>query len=162
MPDCVKSWSRKEPVELRNPNSTRPWQHVLEPLSGYLTLASRLSQFSSIHGESYNFGPPAHQNQSVGELVDKMGDYWEEATWIDVSDQYEGPPESGLLKLNCDKALHELDWLATWGFEETVRETALWYKEYYSGDRGAILEKTLSQIKTFSDDAVDRGIKWAK
>ena len=65
VPDCVRSWAKEEPAKLRNPQSTRPWQHVLEPLSGYLNLAAELSQRSELHGEPFNFGPPAHQNHTV-------------------------------------------------------------------------------------------------
>ena len=112
VPDCVKAWSASNTVELRNPHSTRPWQHVLEPLSGYLSLAVVLSQQPEIHGEPFNFGPLAQQNHSVLELVRQMALHWDEVRWQDVSESGAGPYESGLLKLNCDKALHYLRWRA--------------------------------------------------
>jgi CDP-glucose 4,6-dehydratase len=161
IPDCVKSWSNNKIVKLRNPNATRPWQHVLEPLSGYLALSLRLIEDRDIHGESYNFGPPAHQDHSVGELVGRIGDYWKEATWQDVSDEYSGPSESGLLKLNCDKALHDLNWTSTWGFEETIKETALWYRYFYEQQNESILETTFGQIDSYVKDAQQLNHPWA-
>ena len=112
VPDCMRAWSRGETVPLRNPSATRPWQHVLEPLSGYLNLAMALKESAALHGQPFNFGPPAQQNHSVGELVTAMSKQWDQVRWEDVSAQYGGPYESGLLKLNCDKALHHLRWRA--------------------------------------------------
>jgi CDP-glucose 4,6-dehydratase len=103
VPDCIKAWSENREVKLRNPNSTRPWQHVLEPLSGYLCLALCLSKKSELHGEPFNFGPQAQQNHSVLELVQHMAKSWDQVRWIDHSDSDSGPYESGLLKLNCPK-----------------------------------------------------------
>src|SRR3989338_3064309 len=103
VPDCMRAWANGEIVALRNPMATRPWQHVLEPLSGYLNLAMNLHKSSALHGEPFNFGPPAQQNHSVGELVKEMENHWDQVRWEDVSAQYGGPYESGLLKLNCDK-----------------------------------------------------------
>ena len=163
IPDCVKSWSENKSVELRNPIATRPWQHVLEPLSGYLNLAIELDKNSSIHGEPFNFGPPAQQNHSVGELVNEMANHWEKVKWEDVSAKYGGPYESGLLKLNCDKALHFLGWQAVWNFNETVQETALWYKNYYNSGQNSdnIFNFSLSQIKDYVNLANKIGVKWA-
>ena len=97
VPDCMRAWSRGETVQLRNPLATRPWQHVLEPLSGYLNLAIALKDDSSLHGEPFNFGPPAKHNHTVGELVSAMGYHWNQVRWEDVSDNHGGPYESGLL-----------------------------------------------------------------
>ena len=80
-PDCIRAWSRGCTFSLRNPLATRPWQHVLEPLSGYLSLAIALKGSAELHGEPFNFGPPAQQNHSVGELVDAMTEHWEQARW---------------------------------------------------------------------------------
>ena len=85
VPDCMRAWSKNELVEIRSPKSTRPWQHVLEPLSGYLTLALNLDESSNNHGEAYNFGPPANQNFPVDELIIEMSKYWEKIKWNDVS-----------------------------------------------------------------------------
>ena len=148
VPDCVRSWARGETVQLRNPKATRPWQHVLEPLSGYLTLAARLSKKPELHGEPFNFGPPAHQNHTVLELVEEMSGYWEQVRWRNISDTGEHPFESSLLKLNCDKALHYLNWQATLSFPETVRMTAEWYRSFYENPC-SIRDLTLSHIKEY-------------
>jgi CDP-glucose 4,6-dehydratase len=161
VPDCVKAWSANEPVKLRNPHSTRPWQHVLEPLSGYLSLAIALTQRPELHGEPFNFGPPAGQNCSVLELVRQMALHWSQVRWQDVSNAESGPYESGLLKLNCDKALHHLNWFAAMGIEDTVRMTAEWYRTYYEKS-DQVAATTRSQIEAYTLIAASRGLKWAK
>ena len=161
VPDCVKAWSTGDLVELRNPHSTRPWQHVLEPLSGYLRLAIALSQRTEVHGEAFNFGPQAQQNYSVLELVQQMALHWDQVRWQDVSRSVAGPYESGLLKLNCDKALHYLQWHAVMGFEDTVRMTAEWYQAYYQKSE-KILSTTNSQISAYTAIAKQHGLAWAQ
>lgn len=160
IPDCVKAWSQDQTVQLRNPNATRPWQHVLEPLSGYLRLAYDLDKSKRLHGEPFNFGPPAQQNQSVSELVEVMSHYWDKVRWEDISKRADQPYESGLLKLNCDKALHELNWRAVMDFEETVSMTAEWYKSFYL-DPTTILDFTNSQLEKYTDLAKSRSLDWA-
>jgi CDP-glucose 4,6-dehydratase len=161
VPDCVKAWSINNGVELRNPYSTRPWQHVLEPLSGYLSLAVALAQRSELHGEPFNFGPPAQQNQCVLELVKQMALHWDQVRWQEVSQSATGPYESGLLKLNCDKALHQLQWRAVMDFEDTVRMTAEWYKAYYKQPT-SIAATTDAQISAYTAIARQQGLAWAQ
>ncbi|MBT6007810.1 MAG: CDP-glucose 4,6-dehydratase [Rhodobacterales bacterium] len=161
IPDCVKAWSDGNSVDLRNPHSTRPWQHVLEPLSGYLSLAIELSMRPELHGEPFNFGPPAQQNHSVLELVQQMALHWDQVRWQDVSNSIEGPYESGLLKLNCDKSLHYLHWHAVMGFEDTVRMTAEWYEAYYR-QTGNIATVTQSQIEAYTEIAKLQKLEWAE
>ncbi len=160
VPDCVKAWSTDTLVELRNPHSTRPWQHVLEPLSGYLSLALALSQRPELHGEPFNFGPQAQQNHSVLELVQQMALHWDQVRWKNVSGLAGGPNESGLLKLNCDKSLHYLHWHAVMGFEDTVRMTAEWYRAYYHQPT-QIASTTNAQIEAYTSIARQHGLKWA-
>jgi CDP-glucose 4,6-dehydratase len=161
VPDCVKAWSIGDIAKLRNPKATRPWQHVLEPLSGYLSLALHLSQRPEIHGESFNFGPPAQQNHSVLELVQQMALHWDQVRWEYELETGTGPYESGLLKLNCDKALHHLSWHAVLGFQDTVKMTAEWYGDFYK-DYSRIAETTYSQIKEYTVNARMQGLKWAQ
>lgn len=149
IPDCVQSWSKSEVVELRNPHSTRPWQHVLEPLGGYLMLGEALSQDKALHGEAFNFGPQAQQNQSVLELVKQMSVSWPKVRWAECEPQSAQFYESGLLKLNCDKALHFLKWHAVLSFEETVALTAEWYRSFYE-DPNSIAALTDKQITEYS------------
>lgn len=161
VPDCVRSWAKDQTVQLRNPQATRPWQHVLEPLSGYLTLAAELSQRVDLHGEPFNFGPPAYQSHSVMELVSLMSEHWTKVNWKDVSNSAKQPYESGLLKLNCDKALHHLDWMATLTFQETVKMTAEWYRIFYKNPN-EIRKITSLQIKEYEALALERGLSWSK
>ena len=161
VPDCVRAWSKGDRALLRNPRATRPWQHVLEPLSGYLNLAMSLSESTQLHGEPFNFGPPADQNHSVGSLVTQMSQHWDRVRWQDVSKEREGPHESGLLKLNCDKALHHLKWRAIWNFEQTLKATVEWYRSFYE-QPVTILEQTKRQIQCYQQDARTLGLAWAQ
>lgn len=160
IPDCVKAWSQHKTVELRNPHSTRPWQHVLEPLSGYLTLAIALTKQPELHGEPFNFGPQAQHNHSVFDLVQQMALHWDQVRWEDVSKSVVGPYESGLLKLNCDKALDYLHWHSVMGFEDTVRMTAEWYRAYYQ-EPAKIAGMTQLQIEAYTSLAEMEGLGWA-
>jgi CDP-glucose 4,6-dehydratase len=160
VPDCVRAWSQGDVVDLRSPHATRPWQHVLEPLSGYLVLGAQLVTQAQFHGEPFNFGPPAHQNHTVLELVQAMGEHWEQVRWKDISDQHDGPHESGLLKLNCDKALSYLQWQAVLSFEETVRMTTEWYKHFYQQSEGSMLAFTLDQIGEYTAIVKKKGLPW--
>ena len=162
VPDCMRAWSKNELVDIRSPEATRPWQHVLEPLSGYLALGAELADNNAKHGEAYNFGPPAHQNHSVSELIDEMGKYWEQVQWNDVSQDQKHVHEAGLLKLNCDKALYDLQWQSTLQFEETVKMTVKWYKHYYKNNEQSMYELTMLQIEEYSKLAKNRHLGWAQ
>ena len=161
VPDCVRALQNDEPIFIRNKFSTRPWQHVLEPLSGYLSLAIALSQRSELHGEPFNFGPQAQQNHSVLELVQKMALHWDQVRWKDVSKSEAGPHEAALLKLNCDKSLHYLQWNAVMGFEQTVQLTSEWYDEYFKRPN-RVAGITNSQIEIYTELAKREGLSWAQ
>jgi len=156
IPDCIQAWSKSEKPEIRSPLATRPWQHVLEPLSGYISLALSLSKNDKLNGEAFNFGPPAHQNHSVKELVDEIVTHWDDADWLDKSHENAAPPEAGLLKLNCDKALHLLEWRATLTFMETAKWTGEWYRTYYEKGPETANIQTLHQIKDYMRISTER------
>ena len=160
MPDCFRAWIKGEDVLIRSPNSTRPWQHVLEPLSGYLLLSSALSKNIELHGEPFNFGPMAHQNYTVQELVELLSKFLPESTWEVNSSSGINTKESGLLKLNCEKALHLLGWQSTLDINETLRLTAEWYISYHTKP-SSIREATLGQIQEYELIAKKRGCLWA-
>jgi CDP-glucose 4,6-dehydratase len=162
VPDCMKAWAQKQTVDIRSPDATRPWQHVLEPLSGYLVLAKYLSESNRSHGEAYNFGPQAQQNYSVRQLIDEMAKYWDQINWNDVSQSQQHQHEAGLLKLNCDKALFDLAWQPTLQFHETVRLTVDWYKQFYQHPNESIFELSMAQIKEYSQLSQQRGMPWAQ
>jgi CDP-glucose 4,6-dehydratase len=159
VPDCVRAWSRKEAVEIRYPKATRPWQHVLEPLSGYLMLAVSLSNDASLNGEPYNFGPLAQQNFTVAELLDEIKSHWPGASWEDISGTSTFH-EAGLLKLCCDKALHQIGWRPVMDFAETVRLTSSWYRSFYEFPDNDVWDQTQMQIAEYESLARCREIKW--
>ena len=160
VPDCMKAWSKGEIVELRSPSSTRPWQHVLEPLSGYLSLGSKLYNNNLLHGESFNFGPKIAENNSVLDLVNTMGEYWEKVRWVSNVEERK-PYESGLLNLNCDKAFFDLNWHSVLSFKETIRYTIEWYKSFYE-DNLNIQSMSLNQIDNYVASANKQNLTWAK
>ena len=162
VPDCMKAWSRSDVVDIRSPMATRPWQHVLEPLSGYLALAAELWECGDRHGEAYNFGPPAHQNHPVCELIDEMAHYWDNVRWNDVSQLQQHLHEAGLLKLNCDKVLFDLKWQPTLQFKETVRMTVEWYKAFYQSSGSSMFDFTVAQIEEYTNLARQRHMAWAE
>jgi CDP-glucose 4,6-dehydratase len=162
VPDSIKAWSRGEVVDIRSPDSTRPWQHVLEPLSGYLSLGAILSGDDKKHGEAYNFGPEANQNYPVKELIDEMAKYWSEVRWNDISKSKIHLHEAGLLKLNCDKALFDLNWRPTMYFDETVKMTIEWYRAFYENEEKTMYDFSISQINEYTNFAKNKSIFWAK
>tara|TARA_B110000008_G_C16915409_1_gene542467 strand:+ start:364 stop:1464 length:1101 start_codon:yes stop_codon:yes gene_type:complete len=160
VPDCMNAWSKGEIVEIRNPNATRPWQHVLEPLSGYLLLGVNLFQNKKFNGEAYNFGPSANQNYAVSDLIEQMACSWEKVRWKDISIDNNNFYEAGLLKLNCDKAMIDLKWEPTLKFEETVKMTVEWYKTFYDSENLSMFDYSLSQIKNFTSLARHQKMIW--
>jgi CDP-glucose 4,6-dehydratase len=127
VPDCIRSFSRNETVMVRNPNAIRPWQHVLEPLSGYLALAQALHTQGAKNAEAWNFGPLDCDCVSVGTLVQMLCTAWgNDAHHKNVESQ--GPHEANLLKLDCSKSSARLSWTPKWRLETTVQKIATWYK----------------------------------
>lgn len=161
IPDCIRSWSKGLPVEIRSPKATRPWQHVLEPLSGYLTLGQKLSQDKSLHGQSYNFGPQAENNHTVVELLSAVGEIFGMPEGVQPYTITGNVPfhEAGLLKLNCDKALFFLQWTPTLDYSELIRFTSEWYKACTktSEDMAAF---TLAQLQSYQNKAAERAKVW--
>lgn len=160
--DCVKAFSKKEVVEIRSPKATRPWQHVLEPLSGYLTLGQYLYERKSENGEPYNFGPRAEQTKTVFELVQDLADLWGLDKDVSVLTGNIPFKEATLLKLNCDKALAYLDWHSTLHYNECIRFIADWYKAYYIDHNKDMYDLTTKQIETYVESAKLQNLKWAE
>ena len=155
-------------MQIRSPWATRPWQLVLEPLSGYLWLGAHLMGAQSspfpVRGEAYNFGPAADVDNTVAEVVEALAAYWPGFRSEMDKSGHAGMKECTLLKLCCDKALAHLHWKATLTFDETIRYTAEWYREFYTGNGSpaAILALTLSQIADYTATARERGHAWAR
>jgi len=163
VPDCVRAWSEKKPITTRNPKATRPWQHVLEPLSGYLTLGQKLFSGNSIcKNQSFNFGPQEKINQSVGDLITEMTQYWPGAESKVQQDIDPSKSESTLLKLNCEKSSQFLQWRAVLDFSETVRMTGEWYQAFYNEKQTSIIETTSRQIQEYAEKATRSNRAWTQ
>jgi CDP-glucose 4,6-dehydratase len=160
VPDCIRAWSQGETVTVRSPQATRPWQHVLEPLSGYLWLGTRLWQQSDeLNGEAFNFGPDAHLTQTVADLLGTMAVRWPGAQWQVPKGCEQGGHEATLLKLSCDKALFHLNWRAVLQFPETVALTVDWYRTWHEGQQD-LHTYTVDQIEHYCQAAQARGAPW--
>jgi CDP-glucose 4,6-dehydratase len=162
VPDAVRAWSQEHTLKVRSPNATRPWQHVLEPLSGYLWLGARLwAGDREARGQAYNFGPNPLVNQSVSELLSALAGHWPGAKWK-TEETIGEKKESTLLKLCCDKALHQLGWHAALDFEATVAMTARWYRNYYHKDGADMMDLTRRQIDDYTRIAAEQGLPWTE
>ncbi len=148
VPDCVRHLERGEAVAVRNPHALRPWQHVLEPLSGYLLLAERMSGDPSPYAGAWNFGPEDSSFLSVGTLVDNVVKAWGSGIWEDRS-LPGAVHEAHLLKLDIAKARALLGWSPVWDIERAVAETVHWYREYKSN---RVHELCLRQIDDFMNE----------
>jgi CDP-glucose 4,6-dehydratase len=161
IPDCIRAWSGGQVTVIRNPDATRPWQHVLEPVSGYLTLAAKMETGDTdLAGAAYNFGPKPESNYSVLHLIEEMERTWNGAQWRCEKPAVTGKPEAGLLKLCCDRALERLSWRAALDFPKSVAMTTAWYQQYYSGATN-MATFTTQQIGQYAQLAAEQGIQWA-
>ncbi|MDD2714565.1 MAG: CDP-glucose 4,6-dehydratase [Candidatus Wallbacteria bacterium] len=151
VPDCVRAWSKGEPVLIRNPQSVRPWQHVLEPLRGYLLLAEALFTGKVPSGESFNFGPQASGNLIVETLVRKMSEIWgfdkPENAYRASGGSFQ---EANILRLNCDKAFFRLGWHPLLLQERMISNTCDWYKAFYlkKTDLAALTDAQIDDYQT--------------
>ena len=161
--DCMRSWNEGNPVEIRSPDATRPWQHVLEPLSGYLSLGMALSKSIELHGEAFNFGPRSKKNYTVCELLIDLSKYWNFKHKSEVFTVVDRIPfhEAELLMLNCDKALFHLDWEANLDYKDTIKFTSEWYYEYYRRNVN-LYDLTLKQVRDYEKMAQERHLLWAR
>ena len=157
--DCMIAWNNNQKVEIRSPKATRPWQHVLEPISGYLTLGTKLDE--NLDGEAFNFGPNSSMNKSVLELIKSIGEKWNNNGEELYSISKNSTPfiESNLLKLNCDKALFHLKWKSTLDYEFTHQFVSEWYYEFYI-NKIDMYEFTIFQIDQFSTIASKNELEW--
>jgi CDP-glucose 4,6-dehydratase len=163
VPDCVRAWSKGEVVNVRHPNATRPWQHVLDPLSGYLLVGARLmAEKSDIHGQAYNFGPADIISQTVADVINALGSKWPGADWLLDSKGLQEKPEATLLKLCCDKAHSDLAWYAVLSFKETMDMTVNWYHNYQDAQDEDIFNITRQQILTYQQKAEKLDLVWTK
>jgi CDP-glucose 4,6-dehydratase len=165
VPDCIRALSAGRPIPVRNRLATRPWQHVLEPLAGYLWLAASLAAASAQRDDDaslesgFNFGPDSDSNRNVGELVGRVLQHWP-GDWADASDGA-APHEARFLHLSTDKAARLLRWRPVWAFDRTIAETVGWYRDTAGADPATIGEHTRDQIARYSFDAAAADLPWA-
>ncbi|HWR28926.1 MAG TPA: CDP-glucose 4,6-dehydratase [Negativicutes bacterium] len=152
VPDCVRALQDGLPIILRNPGATRPWQYVLEPLSGYLLLGAKMYKSPKQFSGSWNFGPGGGAGHTVGELAKILHDGWGGAD-SPLQLMAGGPHEAGLLSLNCDKAATELGWRPRWNFATTVGQTLRWYKDVHEGTAEETV--TIQQIREYMEAGHD-------
>ena len=161
VPDCIRAWSALETVSVRRPDSTRPWQHVLEPLSGYLWLGSKmLDGQEGLDGEAFNFGPNDQQDMTVADLLQAMAERWPGAAWQINEEEPDSSREATLLRLSCEKALEHLDWRAVMQFPQTVAMTIDWYRSWQDGNVD-LHDFTIGQIQQYTELAQAAELAWS-
>jgi len=163
VPDCIRALRQKQSIPVRNKIATRPWQHVLEPLSGYLWLGALLGLKSDQSDprveqlcSAFNFGPSLTSNRTVAQLVQELIKHTN-GDWVDASDP-NALHEASKLNLATDKAFHLLGWQPVWGFETTIQRTAEWYLE--ENQNCDTKELTIRQIQAYQQAAIERNLSW--
>jgi CDP-glucose 4,6-dehydratase len=158
VPDIIRAIERGQTLDIRSPHAVRPWQHVVEPLGGYLLLAQKLLEQPRRFAEAWNFGPLPHSVFPVGKIADAFFEYFREKTpagqnapgWRDTSNPNQ-PHEAGLLMLDISKAMQVLGWKPTLDFQETVELTADWYARYATEDVAALCQEQITQYQQWRE-----------
>ncbi len=161
VPDCIRAWMNHQPVSIRNPKATRPWQHVLEPLSGYMNLAAQLDSGRIASGESFNFGPASNADYPVLALLEALSSHWPGAQIQFQTDPKSTAKEANFLKLDSSKALERLRWKSVLNFDETAQWTIAWYRAYDEKNHSPLAHFTTGQIHAYQNLARERGLSWA-
>jgi CDP-glucose 4,6-dehydratase len=149
MPDIFKSANKMEKVKIRNPFSTRPWQHVLEPLGAYLLLGQKLLEGKTEFAEGWNFGPDDEDSKTVETVLKETKIHWN-AIGFEIEKVENQPHEAGLLKLNIEKSKQILGWKPIWHFSKTIEITALWYKDFYTKEID-VYQRSLADLNNYID-----------
>ncbi|MEO7961986.1 MAG: CDP-glucose 4,6-dehydratase [Ginsengibacter sp.] len=148
LPDIIRSLANNEEIIIRNPSSIRPWQHVLDPVHGYLQLGARLSKEPEKYSGAWNFGPDTANDVTVLDIAEKAIGIWGTGR-IDIQTDPNAPHEAGLLKLDISKAMKELKWKPVFDTWEAVSRTVNWYKSYYAGaDSYKLMDADISHYET--------------
>jgi CDP-glucose 4,6-dehydratase len=155
IPDIVRAASKGISVKIRNPLATRPWQHVLEPLSGYLMLGRKLLDGDIKYANGWNFGPDLENNVSVKTIITKVESVWSQVSY-DISEDKNNHHEANLLMLDCSKANKLLKWTPVWDLNETISKTINWYKSFYEDN----YIQTQNDLISFINDAKSKSIIW--
>jgi CDP-glucose 4,6-dehydratase len=155
IPDLVRAATGDVPTLIRHPGAVRPWQHVLEPLAGYLCLGQQLLEDPQAAAEAWNFGPPADGHLRVQQLIEAFAETWPAVRY--AIDGAMHPHEAAQLHLDCSKARERLRWRAVWDLPTTVRRSASWYRRQH--EQGAL--SSHEDLQQYVTDARDRGLAWA-
>ena len=155
IPDLIRAISEQKSLEIRSPNATRPWQHVLESLSGYLVLGQKLLMGYQDVAGPWNFGPEPEDNRTVSEVLKKLNKDWTVIRWHETGTPQ--PHEASLLYLDSDKAHRKLNWQPVWNIDSTIEKTADWYKQWLQ--TGHVISK--QQLAGYVADACYANIEWA-
>jgi len=150
IPDCIKALENNKLIKIRSPDSIRPWQHVLEPLSGYLLLALKMHEEPGKFSGAWNFGPENNSIITVGEIVDLVIEKWENGKWSDISDKSE-LHEAKLLSLDISKATNLLNWRPKWNIQKCVDKTVEWYKNIGENDLYNVCKKQIDEYIKMED-----------
>jgi CDP-glucose 4,6-dehydratase len=151
IPDCIKAWIKNKTVEIRYPHAIRPWQHVLEPLAGYIILAEKLYRYGNKFAKAWNFGPDKKNIKNVAFLVDAIAKLWDKKAKWKITTKKQ-PHEAMLLKLDCSMAKTNLPWKPRWNIEKTLEKTVQWYKTYLENSQN-ITDTTIEQIDQYMKDS---------
>jgi len=154
--DMIKGATENKSIFIRYPNATRPWQHVLEPLSGYLLVGLNLLEGNKMAAEGWNFGPEIESNLSVLDLVKESNKNWDKIKYVIDTENH--PHEANFLMLESSKARKLLGWKPVWDFKQTVQNTIEWYKKFYEQD----VTLTNQQLLKYISDAHKKEIVWTQ
>lgn len=156
VPDALRAWQTGRPLQVRSPQSVRPWQHVLDPLAAYLLLGAKLLAGSAPAARAWNFGPSSTESRTVENVLTGLRHVWNELRWhAETSEQ---PHEAALLQLDSTLARQELGWTSTWAFDQTIAATAQWYRHWAVSGQAA----TDADLDKFLADAMRQGQPWAR
>lgn len=157
VPDLMKAAAAGQTVDIRNPQAVRPWQHVLEPLNGYLLLGQHLLAGKPEFAEAWNFGPSGQDSISVADATRALAAAWPEITFR-MNPQADAPHEAGLLRLDCSKANSRLHWHPVWNAAETFQHTANWYRRFYRENQVC----TADDLAAYCQRAAEQDLTWSK
>ena len=157
IPDIMKATKKNETVIIRNPDATRPWQHVLEPLSGYMLLGEKLLEGKKEFAEAWNFGPELENNVPVSEIVNNSKKYWNDIAFKELKNN-NSVHEANLLMLDCSKANKLLKWKSVWNLSQTLKKTIEWYKTFYQTKS----INTMDNLSSYINDAQKKGVVWTR
>ncbi len=164
IPDAMRALMDNAPIDVRNPQSVRPWMHVLDPLSGYLAVAEKLLENGHAYADAWNFGPKEHKGISCKKIIEKTIHFWKDGTWNDTSNP-SAKAEMQQLRLNWEKSAHTLHWHPVYGWEDALKETVAWFKDFekYEKNPEALQMKDtcITHINRYVDSAKNQALPWA-